>query len=384
MAKEAVQYLETLMKLLPTQTRRSEEQQAFQQYSTPPTHSFVVSWAANIGKGDTVLEPSAGTGSLLVHALNAEPKAVYANELAEGRAELLNVFTDLAGVTHENAGHLNAILPKNIKPTVVVMNPPFSADTLTPGKKNTFVGANHVEQALKRLEPGGRLVAIVGRGMADNKATFKAWWRKIGAEYAVRANIGISGKEYTKYGTSFDNQIIIIDKVDPDQSKLVAGSVEKVADLVELLQEVRDGRIPKTERAPAEPASAEGVASAEGEAGQGVPVRVPADAGGPAAGELPAAAAEPGRPDGHGGRPAIRHPGTRDEIPAGKPPAGGGVPPAGSMVGPEPAGTNAAVTAPQQDGGNIDQLPGTAARADTGGVKVTKAKREKAKCVSLT
>ena len=63
--------------------------------------------------------------------------------------------------------------------------------------------------------PGGRLVAIVGNGMDNSKPSFKAWWKKIGRDYTVRANVGIDGSEYRKYGTSFDNNIIVIDKIKP-------------------------------------------------------------------------------------------------------------------------------------------------------------------------
>ncbi len=57
----------------------------------------------------------------------------------------------------------------------------------------TAFGARHVEQALLRLKPGGRLVAIVGRGMALERPTFRKWWAEIEQRYHVRANLGIDG-----------------------------------------------------------------------------------------------------------------------------------------------------------------------------------------------
>ena len=48
--------------LLPSHTRRSEESQALQQFSTPLAFGFVASVAAAIMPTDLVLEPSAGTG----------------------------------------------------------------------------------------------------------------------------------------------------------------------------------------------------------------------------------------------------------------------------------------------------------------------------------
>jgi len=51
--------LSKLAVLLPSQTHRSEESQALQQFSTPITYGFVASTAAAITETDLVLEPSA-------------------------------------------------------------------------------------------------------------------------------------------------------------------------------------------------------------------------------------------------------------------------------------------------------------------------------------
>ena len=60
--------LETLAALEPSQTRRSEEQLALQQFSTPLPLAYAALQAAAIRPGDNVLEPSAGTGMLAVMA----------------------------------------------------------------------------------------------------------------------------------------------------------------------------------------------------------------------------------------------------------------------------------------------------------------------------
>src|SRR6516164_8284848 len=100
------------------------------------------------------------------------------------------------------------------RPTLVLTNPPLSNEAVS-GHKSTMIGATHIEQQLRLLVDGGRLVGIVGEGMAHDRPAFMDWWKKIRKEYNVRANIGISGAEYRKYGTSFGNQIIIIDKTGP-------------------------------------------------------------------------------------------------------------------------------------------------------------------------
>ncbi|HET6719577.1 MAG TPA: strawberry notch family protein, partial [Rhodocyclaceae bacterium] len=178
------------------------------------------------------------------------------NELSTRRAEILRDLFPNARVFTENAEQINNVLPDDAVPTVVVMNPPFSATAgRVQGKRDTNVGALHVEQALKRLAKGGRLVAIVGEGMGADRSAFKDWWKKIQTSYNVRANIGISGQEYAKYGTTFDNQILVIDKTGPTTGQVVTGKVDSVDDLPQLLEAIRNDRAPITEQVATEPAS---------------------------------------------------------------------------------------------------------------------------------
>lgn len=203
--------LREIMQRLPTQTDRTREQTELQQFSTPPTEGYVAVRAAKIRPGEVVLEPSAGTGSLAVMAQQADGD-VTVNEIAPRRVEVLKGL-GFDRVTTIDAEHLNALLPPEIKPDVVVMNPPFSATGGRVATNQTKFGARHVEQALARLKPGGRLVAIVGQGMALDRPAFVDWWKRISAKYDVRANLGIPGEEYGKYGTTFGNQLLVIDKV---------------------------------------------------------------------------------------------------------------------------------------------------------------------------
>ena len=73
---------------LPTETRRSERQMLLQQFSTALPWAVVVAFASSLRETDVVLEPSAGTGSLIRTALLSERKLrgravprVHANEL---------------------------------------------------------------------------------------------------------------------------------------------------------------------------------------------------------------------------------------------------------------------------------------------------------------
>ncbi|MBA2493263.1 MAG: hypothetical protein H0V31_01035, partial [Acidobacteria bacterium] len=58
--------LEKIEKQIPVKSWRSTEQQVFQQFSTPPTIAFLMASLLNPSAADLILEPSAGTGSLVV------------------------------------------------------------------------------------------------------------------------------------------------------------------------------------------------------------------------------------------------------------------------------------------------------------------------------
>lgn len=257
-AKVAIQDLKALLGRLPTQTTRTGETDKMQQFSTVPTEAFAANWVANLTPNDNVLEPSAGLAGLAVFAKNAGAH-VTANELSPRRRALLEQTGLADQVLPHNAEMLHALMDPAIKagtvrqPTVVVMNPPFSRAAQSDIHR-TSIGAKHVEEALKLLKPGGRLVAIVGEGMAMGKPTFVPWWNKIAKAYNIRANVTVSGEEYRKYGTTFDNQILVIDKSGPtsDLGKVVTGRAEKVEDLIPMLESIRNDR-PTVESAPTQP-----------------------------------------------------------------------------------------------------------------------------------
>ena len=242
-ARRVIEKLDTdILALVATQTKRTAEQDEFQQFSTPPTYAYLANWVANLNANDSYLEPSAGIGGMALFGKNAGVREVVVNELSSRRLGVLqNMPFDR--YFSENAEQLNNILPAEIQPTVIVMNPPFSSTAgRAQGQRDMMNGARHIEQALKRLNSGGRLVAIVGEGMAADRPAFRDWWRKIMAEYNVRANLGIEGTGYVKYGTTFDNQILVIDKTGPTSDAVVTGKVKSPADALNLLENVRATR----------------------------------------------------------------------------------------------------------------------------------------------
>lgn len=242
-AEKAVESLdeitESILNAIPTQTKRSEEQVSLQQFSTPPNIAYLASWVANIDNKDTVLEPSAGIGGLASFA-KADGAKVYVNELSDSRLEMLKQLP-FDGFFKENAEQINNILPDSVSPSVVLMNPPFSS-TGGRTKNSTKNAIPHIEQALLRLQDGGRLVAIVGKGMADDTPTFRNWYNELRKKYNIRANIGIDGENYKKYGTTFDVQMLVIDKTGPQTGETITGTYKDLHEIPKLLEGIRNDK----------------------------------------------------------------------------------------------------------------------------------------------
>ena len=241
--------LRPLTEQLPRQSDRTAEQTELQQFSTPPALAFIAARILNPLVSDTVLEPSAGTGSLAIwpRAIGAR---VVCNEINARRRALL--CDELHFETHGVDGEIiDDLLPAEIEPTAILMNPPFSATGGRVVQHRTLYGARHIESALRRLQDGGRLVAIVGEGMSFHRPTFTEWWQRIARLYHVRANFHLNGNEYGKYGTTFDVQILVIDKIgttpgDDWQAQLqtiVWGDAETLEDAWAALQGVAERRV---------------------------------------------------------------------------------------------------------------------------------------------
>ncbi len=218
-----------LAALLPTQTRRTAEQEEFQQFSTPAPYAYLCAWAAGVGPGDRVIEPSAGTGALAVFAL-AAGATVHVNELSARRADLLSILLAEAGqdlarlgevegnprgaLTRENADHLGAVLPPDLWADVVLMNPPFSQTAGRLGRRSvSTVGTGHVLQALSRLAPGGRLVAVLSGAVQQGKPTHRAFFAALGVDpYWLRADVEVGGAVYRPNGTSVRTRVLVVDR----------------------------------------------------------------------------------------------------------------------------------------------------------------------------
>lgn len=194
---------------LPTQTVRSEEQVEYQQFSTPIDISWLVSTLAEISASDVVLEPSAGTGLLAAPAI-AKGANVHLNELNQHRFELLQTTFPAINLTRYDGSKIDTLLASAVRPSVVIMNPPFSRDV---GRgEDPYAAVRHLRSALRLLRPGGRLVAVMPDWFANSgrmKDIFEKTFANANLFYSARLSEGA----YKKHGTSIAVRLYAIDKV---------------------------------------------------------------------------------------------------------------------------------------------------------------------------
>jgi predicted RNA methylase len=187
--------LASLTELTPTHARRSEEQVALDQFSTPPALAAIAVAAAQVRPGDKVLEPSAGTGLLAVVA-EACGAALELNEISGHRAALIDGLFASASRTRHDAAHLADILPSSGSFHAVVANPPFSCLR------------EHLEAAISCLAEGGRLAAIVPARAFEDRQLLSA----LGRRGRIVALLALPERAYAKHGTSVETGVLVLDR----------------------------------------------------------------------------------------------------------------------------------------------------------------------------
>jgi strawberry notch-like protein/conjugative element/phage-associated large polyvalent protein len=297
---------------------RTLEKMQLQQFSTPLPLAVAADYAAQISAGDHVLEPTAGTGNLLV----AVPPGVTitANELSPRRADLLRA----QGYAVEVGDYLKARLTP---PTVIITNPPwgkYSTGKYGRGVALEFapndVAERFVAKNLRDLVDGGRLVAVMPTTMLES-TSFKKWLRDT---YAVRAIIKSPPKAYDSRATSVDSVLLVVDKVKPEKKYQVftkppenrlVGTFDSLADATAFMAKAgiahnikETGGLPRVVDAPDWKAYISAV--------EGIHDRSPITA---AEGRAPGAAGSNSgsRSDGVSGSPRPGRPGPRRDAPVG-------------------------------------------------------------------
>jgi predicted RNA methylase len=228
----SIQKLMALEQLCPTHTRRSEEQLNLQQFSTPLPLAYLVAKAAQIKNSDLVLEPSAGTG-ILAEFAKLYGASLMLNELAENRSKILRRLFPGVPLFQVNAEQINDYLAGQTQPSVILMNPPFSA---SPNLRDRHPDATwrHINAALQRLVEGGRLVTVTANWFSPDSPTWRKTFVEMQEQARVILSVGIVGKAYSKHGTHIDTRITVIDKVPADNPEQVV-CIPDTLDLTQLL-----------------------------------------------------------------------------------------------------------------------------------------------------
>ena len=187
--------LEKYTRLGLTHSRRSEDQIAMDQWSTPAEVGALVALAAQIRQDDKVLEPSAGTGLLAIFAeiMGAD---LSLNELAETRHGVLAKLFPAAKLTRIKGQHVNDRVAGAGSFDIVIMNPPFTEI------------ADHLDSAFKALAPNGRLCSVVPVGYLNSPGA-----RRLAGAGAFQAAVVLPKSAFYKHGTTVETAIIVVDKL---------------------------------------------------------------------------------------------------------------------------------------------------------------------------
>ncbi|WGM47197.1 hypothetical protein KOAAANKH_02072 [Brevundimonas sp. NIBR10] len=176
-------------------SRRSEEQVALEQFSTPPELAALAVLAAQVRPQDAVLEPSAGTG-LIGAVAEACGGVLSLNEIAPTRAALLDGLFPKAARTRHDGRRLHDLLPSSGTFDVALCNPPFS-DLQA-----------HLVAALKVLADGGRMAAIVPlTALAD-----RGLRHGLERHGAMTAAVAFPARAFARHGTSVETGLLVMDR----------------------------------------------------------------------------------------------------------------------------------------------------------------------------
>ena len=192
--------LAKLAALLPTQTRRSEESQALQQFSTP-----IATRLRRRRRGrDHADRPRAG--ALGRHRLACHLRRTRRRQPGPERARrharrAARPAVSRHTVTRHDAAHIHDHLDAAVRPTVVLMNPPFSVAAHVEGRV-ADAALRHISSALARLAEGGRLVAITGASLSPDNPAWRDSFIRLQQRGRILFSAAIDGGVYARHGTT--------------------------------------------------------------------------------------------------------------------------------------------------------------------------------------
>ena len=193
-------------------------------FPTPePLGYKMVEWAG-MGEGDSVLEPSAGHGAIARYV----PKSNEMVSIEPSQSLFTKLQLKAGGLGRKFLNNTFENYALSNKHDVIVMNPPF-------GKAGTLA-IQHIDKAFKHLDEGGRIVAIIPRGITDRK--FDKWYGEQ-KNIAMRAEINLPDIVFQQAGTNVSCRVVVLDKITDAALRSKAGYPEKI-DLSDHYDKIED------------------------------------------------------------------------------------------------------------------------------------------------
>lgn len=196
------------------QKLNSRNREGVDYFPTPEPLGYKMMEWANMGEGDTVMEPSAGHGAIARYA----PKGNQMVAIEPSQSLFAKLQLKAGGLGRKFVNTIFENYDISNKHDVVVMNPPFGTAGAT--------AIAHLGKAFKHLKEGGRVVAIIPRGSTDKK--FDKWIE--GEKTAVmRAEVELPDIVFKQAGTNVVCRVVVVDKISNEAMRAKAGRVEKVS-----------------------------------------------------------------------------------------------------------------------------------------------------------
>ena len=238
-AGSAAAMLEMLTRLagrLASQTRRSEESEHFQQFSTPMALGFVAAEAAALTPGDVVLEPSAGTGLAGDLRRTCQSAACPERDRRDPRRAARPPVPRCRGQPAQRRADPR---PSRCRvPAERRADEPALLGLAQVEGRFAEAAMRHIGSALARLAEGGRLVAITGHNVGPDQPAWRDRFVRFKEKGRVVFTATIAGQAYARHGTSIETRLTVIDRVPAEDPRAFPSSAGMAADTAELLDRV--------------------------------------------------------------------------------------------------------------------------------------------------
>jgi type I restriction-modification system DNA methylase subunit len=176
----------------------------FQTFYTPKVLVEEMVTLLNVGKGHTILEPSAGSGAMLrvVHSMYPENKLFFVEKMDTNIMQLEQEFGEEENMFFMHPEEEDFLKLASIRKfDRIIANPPFANNQ----------DIEHVYCMYDYLKPGGRMVVITSKHWEDSKnkkeTVFRDWLENINA--CVK---GIPADAFKESGTKIATNMLIINK----------------------------------------------------------------------------------------------------------------------------------------------------------------------------